>query len=320
MNSALSTATMRTYHTALQCFLTFVTMCGIVYTPGTLPIVSEDIMLHFCTYCQQVLNLKYCTIKLYLAGVKYYYVCKGYVDPTANRNRLNYVLRGIQKSQDNTKKVRLPITFTILQEMCELLGKGVFDVRTDLMLQNVFSMAFFGFMRCAEVTVKSLKDKDFIKMSDVNVHENLYKYTVLLTSKCDPFRRGVTIDIFNNDKLYPVTLMQRYIELRKTNGATAQSPLFVDFQNFTRQFECLNRDRFIYYLRYVLCCLGYTDSKYCGHSFRIGAATSAGAAGVPDHIIQTLGRWSSDCYMRYIRTDTSCIKKAQDNMCGSGSR
>lgn len=37
------------------------------------------------------------------------------------------------------------------------------------------------------------------------------------------------------------------------------------------------------------------------HSVRIGAATSAAIAGVPDEQIQRLGRWKSDAYRRFIR-------------------
>ena len=51
---------------------------------------------------------------------------------------------------------------------------------------------------------------------------------------------------------------------------------------------------------------GYTGS-YSSHSFCIGAATTAGARGVPDHLIKILGRWSSDAHQIYIRTPVSSI-------------
>ena len=39
-----------------------------------------------------------------------------------------------------------------------------------------------------------------------------------------------------------------------------------------------------------------------GHSFRIGEATAASLAGVPDLVIQLLDRWSSSDFLQYIRT------------------
>ena len=49
------------------------------------------------------------------------------------------------------------------------------------------------------------------------------------------------------------------------------------------------------------------NGDYTGNSFRIGAATTAAGVGIPDHLIQILGRWSSDAYELYIRSPESHI-------------
>lgn len=81
--------------------------------------------------------------------------------------------------------------------------------------------------------------------------------------------------------------MLKYLhEVRSSKDINA--PLFLD--SLHRPFS---REIFLSYLRDILTRLGYRASEYSGHSFCIGAGTSATAAGVEDHLIKTLGRWNS---------------------------
>ena len=63
----------------------------------------------------------------------------------------------------------------------------------------------------------------------------------------------------------------------------------------------LTRRDFVDWVREALAKAGIDQTKYCGHSFRIGAATTAAAKGVEDCIITTLGRWESLAYLQYVK-------------------
>ena len=54
-------------------------------------------------------------------------------------------------------------------------------------------------------------------------------------------------------------------------------------------------------VRRALASLGLCQANYAAHSFRIGAATVAAAAGIADSTIQALRRWSSAAFLSYIR-------------------
>ena len=112
-------------------------------------------------------------------------------------------------------------------------------------------------------------------------------------SKTDPFRLGV--DIFmgkTGNEICPVAAMLAY--LIKRGNKEGMLFHFIDG-------NLLTRERFVTPVKRVLSAAGVDCNPYSGHSFRIGAATTAGRKGVPPATIKTLGRWESAAYMLYMR-------------------
>ena len=75
----------------------------------------------------------------------------------------------------------------------------------------------------------------------------------------------------------------------------------------------LSRDRFISAVREALMATGVGALKYAGHSFRIGAVTTAANCGIQDSLIRTMGQWESSAYTLHICTprDKICMVVAQ---------
>ncbi|XP_048735429.2 uncharacterized protein LOC125650898 [Ostrea edulis] len=312
--ASLNQSTRKTYSSALQCFQNFMIMNGAKFSKHGLPLIQESDLVYFVTHCKSVLKLKHDTIKLYLAGIRFHYIKSGLGDVLKGCDQLHYVLRGVKRLQSNVHHKRFPITTRILAQIWNVLDQGVFSPFVDLMLKCMYSCAFFGFLRCGEITCKSQNVEQFLQISDVHIKPGGSAFVLKLrTSKTDPFSKGVEIVIFENDHFKPVYTMISYLDARKSlfSSNTGKSPLFVDNEF---NLKPMPRDTFVLQLKEILLRIGYDDNKFSGHSFRIGAATAAAAAGVEDHVIKELGRWSSDCYNRYIRTDVEAVQKAQVQM------
>ena len=76
--------------------------------------ISEDILIYFVAHCVNALQLKYSTIKTYLAGTRFAYIKAGFQDPCCFPNgqsflRLRAILKAVKKSQD-----------TLLNQDCQL--------------------------------------------------------------------------------------------------------------------------------------------------------------------------------------------------------
>ena len=212
-------------------------------------------------------------------------------------NQLHYVIRGIKRCEaeegDGTR-VRLPISPSLLRKI-----KNCSNDQDFLMLWAACCLAFFGFLRVGEMVAPS--DTEFdpganLSVGDLAVDHKTSPSMIRVTikqSKTDPFRKGV--DLFlgkSGADLCPVTAILNYLVVRKM----APGPLFV-----YRDGWYLTRQRFVMAVRDALQSAGVDQSKYCGHSFRIGAATTAASRGMEDSIIKTLGRWESTAYLQYVR-------------------
>ena len=120
-------------------------------------------------------------------------------------------------------------------------------------------------------------------------------------SKTDPFRQGVRVYLGKSGAdVCPVAAILAYMVSR----GVQPGPFFIFADG-----RPLTRERFVMAVRSALQSQGLEASSYAGHSFRIGAATTAAHNGVPDSLIKTMGRWESSAYTLYIRTprQTLCL-------------
>ena len=92
--------------------------------------------------------------------------------------------------------------------------------------------------------------------------------------------------------LCPVSSLMAFLVTRGSQSG----PLFT-FQDGSY----LTRARFVQELKRALTTSGIDTDKYNGHSFRIGAATTAAEKGIEDSVIQTLGRWKSTAYLLNVK-------------------
>lgn len=167
------------------------------------------------------------------------------------------------------------------------------------MLWAASCLCFFAFLRVGEMTVPSDSSFDLsvhLSVGDVAVDAQQNPSMVrvrIKRSKTDPFRKG--IDLFvgkTGSALCPVAALLDYLKSRRTDPG----PLF--------RFEDglpLTRPRFAAAIRSALARAGVDQKKFCMHSFRIGAASTAAARGIEDSVIKTLGRWESTAYLLYVR-------------------
>ena len=294
----IATTTRKTYQSALRRFADFCSRYNVL-TPFP---VSESLLCYYAAFLATD-RLSPQTIKVYLAAIRHMQITMGLPEPRefSSMPRLRLVQSGIQRthSSQTTAKVRLPITPTILRSLKVHWSPQRTD-RDIIMIWAAATLCFFGFFRSGEITVPTENGFELSKhlaWGDIAIDnaENPQSLKVhLRKSKSDQLGRGVDVYIGKTScPLCPVVATMQYMAVR----GPAQGPFF-QFQNGRPLTKALFTNK----VREGLRSIGLPEQNFAGHSFRIGAATTAASVGIEDSTIRTMGRWSSSAFLVYIRT------------------
>ena len=284
--NGISDNTRKTYVSAWKVYCVFCQKTGINIFP-----ITEYYLQMFVS--SVAMRLSFATIKTYLCGVRHYSLMVGRDIDLKNMEGLKVVMRGIKRQQgkDRKRAKRQPIKIEHLLRISNRL-RGTLNIEDYYMIMAALTLGFFGLLRSAEFTAdtKSKFDRSTtLTRRDISFNEDSTCMSVnIKVSKTDPFREGTVIKLPKlHNILCPVRAMVRYLKYAATNGPLFQfkNGAFLTRQHIANIFEQL---------------LG-GEVNLNTHSLRIGGATLLSKAGVPEHIIQKIGRWSSDCYKRYVR-------------------
>lgn len=291
---SLASSTRRSYDVGTRRWLKF---CEDFAVKSPTPAQEGDLCLFVAYLARSVLHG---TIRSYLYSVRSFHIDSGLPDPLENTPLLHRMIRGVKRIQGDTKsKPKFPVTLALLERIHSIVDWSDPD---QCMMFAAWSLASGGLLRIGEFTTAKGNPAPLLlnrNLSSVRIDGGfVFRVLHLDASKADPFRKGV--DIVLGHSTSPANALVAFSAYDRARAASAKlpsAPLFA-FRNGTP----LSRELCMSVLKATLDSIKMDTSRFGGLSFRRGGAQSLRDAGVPDHLLQVIGRWASDAYKVYLTT------------------
>lgn len=301
VKKAIAPSTQRVYSAGVRLFEDFCRS----QRRSSLP-ASELTIRLFCT--EQAGRVSYSTVSTYVSAIRMQHLQHGHQDPTVDAPLLSLLLQGIKRSTKPPRQHRQPITADILTNLKPAISALKRQAYQSRLFWAAFTLAFYGFLRVGEYTSRrrNKRSPDTLLARSITLDGSTLTIR-LRRSKTSQFKLPPPIHIgATNSVTCPVKAMERFLSWRH---APSHAPLFI-FQDGT----FLTAQMVSSTLKSSLRVAGYNPTGYSSHSFRIGAATAASAAGLTDHQIQRLGRWTSNAFATYVRPTKESLSRSSKAM------
>ena len=226
--------------------------------------------------------------------------------------QVNTVLQSIKRKLAKTPFQVLPITPKILMDLYKFLD---INKPSDLALWCCFLVAFYCLYRKANVVPKSLdtfdpseelsrqkimildKDVALVYSNFSKTNQFMNRYAIIPLCK----HAILALDpVYHLEKLFSTHIPPLY-------------PAFAYVENGV--IKCVTYSRFTSRLKELLTLAGYSPELYSGHSMRRGGATLLFQLGCSPLVIQAVGDWKSDQFLKYCGLSLEQRFFAQRLMC-----
>ena len=253
--------------------------------------LSQSNLLRFIAHLSYA-QLAAPTIRVYLAGLRSWIIEQGGPPPLIYSPQLSQALKAIDRHHSPSQAT--PITYSTLLTIMNFTP----PTKENLIAFAAITLGYFGCLRPSEyLTTPGVPQAPSRK--DVTFSSAFQGLEIFISSsKTNPKGFKLFLGCAQSD-LCPVCFIKFIIT---HYPLPLNSPLFPMPNNSPLSYNYLSK-KFKALLQHA----GLDSSSYSLHSLRAGAATAAAQAGCTEQEVQSLGRWSSLCYRRYVRPSPASL-------------
>lgn len=293
-------STLRSYNGAVKKFLTYWSTASDL--PFQLPAAPADIY-DFCFWAGRIEDdptihdISSNTLSNYLSGLKAWHLFHDTPYPWVTADRVAVMIRASARADSllPSKPPKPPILINHLLALYTALASGS---EADKAIFDCAVCAFCGLARLGEFTYDSRFGKpswlNSVLCGDADVSPGSVKISVRGAKTAKAGQSQIILLNAQPNVLCPLAAVQR----RLATSLAPSDSLFGYWDSDGR--INLTRSAVLRRCKDVWDAEGWTSLS--GHSFRVGGASLRNALGVAHTDIQTLGRWTSTCYLIYLRT------------------
>jgi hypothetical protein len=300
----LAEATNKTVASEINTYLLFCFHYNLPAIPVTASVACKYVATLSVTHA-------YSSIKRYVSALGHLHKARGLVWNIPHDYHVYRVLQGVKRDKGGASFSKLHITPDILCKMAGVLNMGISE---DLTFWAAALLAFYSFFRKSNVVPPSedrFSSQKHLSMSDIKLIGEGAVVTVKWSKTIQFRERQLEIPIANS----PLKILS-FPDVWRVYAASTPGSLFSPAFRFRKGGNQVvaTHHWFSQKLKVTLAAAGLEADKYSGHSFRSGGATFAFECGVPPLLIKMQGDWTSDAYLRYIRTDWNLKWEASKTM------
>jgi len=273
-----------TYRTGQKSFNDFITLYPQFRNiDGSALPASQISVLEWATWLGGAKRLQPKTIKVYITHLQLAHVDADLQFSACESPLLQQVIHGIKRYMGEKEcNPKMLITFQVLGKILRAATHPSLEDRLNF--EAATTTAFSGFLRFREFTIQPAKAFD----PSIHIMRSCIQFMPLIScpshiiltvpsSKTDPFRKGVVVTIAGTPGVHTCTVAALK-SLFKLVQCPPELPLFIQGNGAP-----MSHGYFISRVKLSLLSMGFDASRFSGHSFHCGTASSAVAVGFNDY-------------------------------------